>query len=72
LNQLVVALFLGVVLDEIDLENYGWGLVLGWTLWMFIIFLLLEILKILFASRRCKFKNFDFIEEQNLSSGFGF
>lgn len=30
----VVAIYIGVTLDDINIGNKGWGIVLGWNLWI--------------------------------------
>ncbi len=42
--KLVVALFLGTTLDELELHNSGWGLLLGLVLWICLLIIALETL----------------------------
>ena len=40
----MVAIFLGVNISAFNLQNNGWGIVLGWSLWILVFILVLEVL----------------------------
>jgi len=40
----MVAMFLGVLIPEVQLGRVGWGLCIGWTLWSIVLPLIIEIL----------------------------
>lgn len=39
-------MFLGVVIPTMNLSRLGWGIMIGWTAWVIILPLLIEILKV--------------------------
>merc|ERR1719468_69793 len=42
----IVAMFLGVLMEEMNLARLGWCIMIGWILWVIIFPLVMEILKI--------------------------
>lgn len=42
----IVACYLGVFIERMNLGNEGWGILTGWTLWVIILPLLIEIIQI--------------------------
>jgi hypothetical protein len=42
---LVVTLFLGVCMSQMNLGKMGWGLMIGWSIWSIALPLIMEILK---------------------------
>ncbi|CAF0923592.1 unnamed protein product [Brachionus calyciflorus] len=41
----IVTIYLGVCIDDMGLKNVGWGVVLGWSLWLIIFIALMEIVQ---------------------------
>ena len=52
----VVALFLGVNIEDMGLGNVGWGIMVGWTIWIVILPVFLEII-----DQRFQKGSFDFL-----------
>lgn len=42
----IVTCYLGVFIERMKLGNEGWGILVGWTLWVIILPLFIEILQI--------------------------
>ncbi|RNA38380.1 hypothetical protein BpHYR1_042958, partial [Brachionus plicatilis] len=42
----VVACYLGIFIERMNLGNEGWGIMVGWTLWVIILPLLIEIIQL--------------------------
>ncbi len=52
----VIAIYLGTTNDKMNLNDNGWGIVLGWSIWFIILFLILESLKYLDEDNQGNFK----------------
>ncbi|CAF0906542.1 unnamed protein product [Brachionus calyciflorus] len=46
------AIYLGVCIEKINLGKIGWGLMIGWTIWIVILPVILEILQLVFSSEK--------------------
>ena len=46
----VVSLFLGVLISDMNLGTNGWGVMIGWTIWILALPFILEIFKFLESS----------------------
>jgi hypothetical protein len=42
---LVVSIYLGLLIDDLNLKNIGWQLMFGWTIWMLILPLVFELVQ---------------------------
>ena len=51
-------MFLGVLIEDMNLGNLGWGLMLGWTIWVVLIPLILEIINLKYRSGERKLNNY--------------
>ena len=51
---LVITIFLGVVIDRMNLGTSGWGIMIGWSLWVVILPLAIEFYDLLFENRSGK------------------
>lgn len=52
-------MFLGVFIEDMNLGRVGWGIMIGYTLWVIILPLIIEIFSILFENNKSiKTKNF--------------
>ena len=59
INTLVVAMFLGVVNQDMNLGRVGWGLMIGWTIWCIFLPLIIEIVNQIIKIKS-QGKNLDF------------
>lgn len=50
----VTNLFLGVSMDEFEIKNSGIGLMIGWTSWIIVFAVFLEVTR--FFERKCNLK----------------
>ena len=48
---IVIALFIGVCIEDVGIEKAGWGIMIGYVCWLFILVLLLEGFEFLFKKR---------------------
>lgn len=53
-------MFLGVIMEEMNLARLGWCIMIGWALWVVILPLVMEILKIskIGVNKRCIYFSF--------------
>lgn len=51
----VVAIYIGVTLDDINIGNKGWGIVLGWNLWILLKDIMEVVLMFCFKKTRSNF-----------------
>ena len=52
----VVALFLGVNISDVNIHSGGWGIMLGWTVWIFVLPVLIELLEYKFRVEKSNLK----------------
>lgn len=48
-------MYLGVVMKEMKMASEGWGILLGWTLWIIMLPLIVEIFNMCFKGKRCNY-----------------
>jgi uncharacterized membrane protein len=48
----IVTIYLGVCMDDMNLGSMGWGIMIGWTIWIIIFPLILEITQAFFFRKR--------------------
>lgn len=62
----MVAIYIGVTLDDINIGNKGWGIVLGWNLWI----LLKDILEVVLVFCFKKTRSNCLVEKGRNRTGF--
>jgi hypothetical protein len=50
----VIAIFLGVTMSKMRLGRIGWGIMIGWVIWVVVLPAFIEIFKIIFEGRKGK------------------
>lgn len=63
---LVVAMFLGTNIEKMNLESRGWGILVGWSVWVLICVVLIEILYFFLQKRPGYFLSYFFVYFQKL------
>ena len=48
----MVALWLGVFIPRVNLNTAGWGILLGWTLWLIVLPVTIEILGFILKEKK--------------------